>query len=182
MDTQTAHCPQEAWWAGVRVHSVDEWGPRRECEGGEGVQRKESISRFRVGNKPRPPTRFPSLVRTVWGRVGKARPRSALALPFPSRRARSIAPSPPERPAMAASGHAEPGGRVLTQVLDPLGPARRAGPAPRPAGHRPLPSAPPRPEGGAGAREGPLHAGRRRAAPRSGGARGGLRRRRARCV
>lgn len=165
---------------------MGEWGWKRDGEGGEGVQRQGFTTRFRVGNKPRPSTRFPFSVRTVWGRVGKARPRSALALPFSSARARAPIASPrPQRPR---------GLRVETGRLG-VGPRRRcqirsarfgrlAGPALRSAGPRSAAAPGGRGRGahGSSARTGPRRAGGRRASPRSGGARGGLRRRRARCV
>lgn len=156
-DTHSAHCAWETRWARVRVQSVGEWGWKRDGEGGEGVQRKGFTTRFRVGNKPRPSTRFPFSVRTVWGRVGKARPRSALALPFSSARARA-----PPSPLLDPIGRE---GCVWRRDAGGSGPdagVRSARPGlagwlARPFA-RPALAAPPRLEGGAGARTGPRRA------------------------
>lgn len=150
-DTLSAHCAWETRWARVRVQSVGEWGWKRDGEGGEGVQRKGFTTRFRVGNKPRPSTRFPFSVRTVWGRVGKARPRSALALPFSSARA-------PPSPLLDPRGREGCEWRRDAWGSGPDAGVRSARPGlagwlARPFA-RPALAAPPRLEGGAGARTG----------------------------
>lgn len=187
MDTQTAPRAREARWARVGVQTVDEWGPTRECEGGEGAQRKGSISRFRVGNKPRPPSPqpFPFLREDGLGAGGESASSKRSRAPIFPPGAR--APSPPRNPRgprwpRVGTASPEGGSRRRCQIHSAAAAGLSQPLAPPAAGRRPPPAARPRLEGGAAARAGPLHAGGRRAAPRAGGARGGLRRRRALCV
>lgn len=122
--------------------------PEQECEGGEGVQRKGLISRFRAGNQPRPPHPFPSSARTVWGRVGK-RVLGALSCSLLSRNAR--APSLfgcPGGPRWLRAPSRRGEGESLRRCQIRSAQLARW-PAP-PAGRRPPPAERPRQEGGAG--------------------------------